>query len=141
MPRVAAGKLRSEDTQMRLLVTDSFGTPLRSTRNGNSPNGNILVGEGKETNRDSLSNVNEKGPVQTEPLGKPEGDVVLRVQLHPNQQSQSGLKRPARDGESPVGANWKDLSWNPRVPYPGFGVGIRRSPTSKTKYVSRPIAY
>jgi hypothetical protein len=62
---------------MRLLATDSFGTSLRSIRNGNSLNGNILVGEGKETNRDSLSNVSEKGPVQTEPLGKPEGDVVL----------------------------------------------------------------
>jgi hypothetical protein len=53
---------------MRLLATDSFGTPLRSTRNGNSLNGNILVGEGKETNWDSLSNVSEKGTVQTEPL-------------------------------------------------------------------------
>jgi hypothetical protein len=53
---------------MRLLVTDSFGTSLRSVRNGNSLNGNILVREGKETKRDSLSSVSEKGPVQTEPL-------------------------------------------------------------------------
>ena len=53
---------------MRLLETDSFGTPFRSYRNGNSLNGNILVREGKETNRDSLSNVSEKGTVQTEPL-------------------------------------------------------------------------
>jgi hypothetical protein len=67
-PRVAACKLRSEDTLMRLLAADSFGTPLRSTRNGNSLNGNILVREGKETNWDSLSNVSERGTVQTEPL-------------------------------------------------------------------------
>ena len=53
---------------MRLLAADSFGTTLRSTRNGNSLNGNILVREGKETNRDSLSNVSERGTVQTEPL-------------------------------------------------------------------------
>jgi hypothetical protein len=53
---------------MRLLETDSFGTPFRSYRNGNSLNGNILVREGKETNRDSLSSVSEQGPVQTEPL-------------------------------------------------------------------------
>ncbi len=52
---------------MRLLATDSHGTPLRSVRNGNSLNGNILVREGKETNRDSLSNVSERGKVQTKP--------------------------------------------------------------------------
>ena len=53
---------------MRLLAAVSFGTPLRSNRNGNSLNGNILVREGKETNWDSPSNVSEKGTVQTEPL-------------------------------------------------------------------------
>ena len=63
------------------------------------------------------------------------------VQFTPNRESQSGLKRPAIDGDSPVGANRKEFIWNPRVPYPGFGVGSRRPPISKTKYVSRPIAY
>jgi hypothetical protein len=58
---------------MRLLAADSFGTPLRSTRNGNSLNGNILVREGKETNWDSLSNVSERGTVQTEPLRETRG--------------------------------------------------------------------
>jgi hypothetical protein len=67
-PRVAACKHRSEDTLMRLLAADPSGFRCVPYRNGNSLNGNILVREGKETNRDSLSNVSEKGTVQTEPL-------------------------------------------------------------------------
>ena len=67
MPRVAACKRRYEDALMRLLMTTLYDL-LCSARNGNSLNGNILVREGKETKRDSLSSVSEKGPVQTEPL-------------------------------------------------------------------------
>jgi hypothetical protein len=58
---------------MRLLATVSLGMPLRSVMNGNSLNGNILVGEGKETNWDSPSSVSEKGKVQTKPLRETSG--------------------------------------------------------------------
>jgi hypothetical protein len=69
------------------------------------------------------------------------GDVGLLAQLPPNWRSSSGLKRPAKEGESPVSISKKELSWSPRVPYPGLGAGNWKSPTSKTKYVSRPIAH
>lgn|GEM_PF-5083984 len=48
--------------------------------NGNSPNGSILVGEGKETKYGiPLVAASEMGKVQTESHGKPVGDVELRT--------------------------------------------------------------
>jgi hypothetical protein len=69
------------------------------------------------------------------------GDVVLRDQPPSYRLSQSGLKRPAKDGDSPVGTNRKKMGRNPRVPHLGLGVKSWKPPTSKTKYVSRPIAH
>ena len=68
-------------------------------------------------------------------------DVVLWTRSPPRQRSRSGLERPAIEGESPVGVSWKELDRDSRVPYPDLGAGIWEPPTSKTKYVSRPIAH
>ena len=57
-PRVSASSLRTEDTRMRLLINRKVVAPSRS---GNSPNGSILVGGGKETKRDSPSSSERNG--------------------------------------------------------------------------------
>ena len=57
-PWVSASSLRSKDTRMRLLNGRKVVAPSRS---GNPPNGSILVGGGKETNRDSLSSSERNG--------------------------------------------------------------------------------
>jgi hypothetical protein len=63
-PRVSASSLRTEDTRMRLLINRKVVAPSRS---GNSPNGSILVGEGKETKHGiPLVAASEPGTVQTE---------------------------------------------------------------------------
>ena len=50
MPRVAACKLRSEDTLMRLLAADSFGTPLRSIKERELPERKYLS-KGRKRNQ------------------------------------------------------------------------------------------
>jgi hypothetical protein len=54
----------------------------RGVPEGNPPNGNILVGGGRETNRDSLSRGDRKGRSSNQiSAGKPQRDVGLRLPI------------------------------------------------------------
>ena len=57
--RVGACSLRSGDSLMGPPAARKLAAPL--DRGGNSPNGNIPVGEGEEINRDSLISGERKG--------------------------------------------------------------------------------
>ena len=78
-----------------------FGTqggPQPSLR-GNPPNGNILVGGGRENNSDPLSRGDRKGESPNQiPWGKPTGDVVLQGSAAPPPSKPKWAGMPRRRG-------------------------------------------
>ena len=85
------------------------------------------LSRGRKRNQNGIPPVaaSEKGKVQTE--------------LHAETHGECRVVGPT--AFSLASANWKKMGWNPRVQYLGMGAGNWKAPTSKTKYVSRPIAH
>lgn len=84
---------------------------------------------------------NENGEAQIESAVKAVGDVRFGLPLCPNQDSRSGLGRPAIGGDSPVGEILEGKQVVSRVPALDIGLGMRVAPSSKAKHYLSPIAY
>src|SRR3990172_351395 len=125
---------------MRLL-TDSSESGAPSQEREPAERKHLSRRRKRNQNGIPLVAASEMGKVQTESHGETRGRCRVRAQLPLHQQSCSSLKRLAKEGDSPLSTTWKELSRSPRLPYPGLGAENRKSPTSKTKHYSRPIAH